>query len=80
MSKVRRVHAVDLMLLGTVLLWSLNITVTKYVLEHGFKPLSYATIRYFAATALFWGFTYSARALVPDRALATRSSSRSRRC
>src|SRR5713226_9149729 len=56
---VRRVHAVDLMLLGTVLLWSLNITVTKYVLEHGFKPLSYATIRYFAATALFWCFTYS---------------------
>ena len=56
---MRRVHAVDLMLLGTVLLWSLNITVTKYVLEHGFKPLSYATIRYFAATALFWGFTYS---------------------
>jgi drug/metabolite transporter (DMT)-like permease len=47
------------MLLGTVLLWSLNITVTKYVLEHGFKPLSYATTRYFAATALFWGFTYS---------------------
>ena len=29
------------------------------MLEHGFKPLSYATIRYFAATALFWGFTYS---------------------
>ena len=47
------------MLLGTVLLWSLNITVTKYVLEHGFKPLAYATLRYFAATALFWGFTYS---------------------
>ena len=47
------------MLLGTVLLWSLNITVTKYVLEHGFQPLAYATIRYFAATALFWCFTYT---------------------
>jgi drug/metabolite transporter (DMT)-like permease len=46
------------MLLGTVLLWALNITVTKYVLEHGFKPLAYATIRYFAATTLFWIFTY----------------------
>ncbi len=46
------------MLLGTVLLWALNITITKYVLEHGFKPLAYATIRYFAATVLFWGFTY----------------------
>ncbi len=50
--------AVDAMLLGTVLLWALNITITKYVLEHGFQPLAYATIRYFAATALFWCFTY----------------------
>ena len=55
---MRRVSAVDLMLLGTVLLWALNITVTKYVLTHGWSPLSYGTIRYFAATALFWGFTY----------------------
>jgi drug/metabolite transporter (DMT)-like permease len=47
------------MLLGTVLLWALNITITKYVLDHGFRPLAYATIRYFAATALFWGFTYA---------------------
>jgi drug/metabolite transporter (DMT)-like permease len=47
------------MLLGTVLLWALNITVTKYVLSHGFQPLAYATIRYFAATALFWCFTYA---------------------
>src|SRR6266699_4503190 len=54
----RRVSVVDLMLLGTVLLWALNITVTKYVLTHGWSPLSYGTIRYFAATALFWGFTY----------------------
>ena len=45
------------MLLGTVLLWALNITITKYVLEHGFQPLAYATIRYFAATSLFWCFT-----------------------
>jgi drug/metabolite transporter (DMT)-like permease len=50
--------AVDLMLLGTVLLWALNVTVTKYVLQHGFRPLAYATIRYFAATSLFWCFTY----------------------
>jgi drug/metabolite transporter (DMT)-like permease len=45
---------VDLMLLGTVLLWALNITVTKYVLRHGFHPLAYAVIRYGSATALFW--------------------------
>jgi drug/metabolite transporter (DMT)-like permease len=54
---VRRVSRVDLMLLGTVLLWALNITVTKYVLDHGFQPLAYASIRYFAATSLFWCFT-----------------------
>src|SRR5262245_25912494 len=47
------------MLLGTVLLWALNSTVTRYVLTHGFHPLAYATTRYAAATALFWAFTYS---------------------
>jgi drug/metabolite transporter (DMT)-like permease len=47
------------MLLGTVLLWALNITVTRFLLIHGFKPLAYATTRYFAATALFWAFTYA---------------------
>jgi drug/metabolite transporter (DMT)-like permease len=46
------------MLLGTVLLWALNITVTKYMFEHGWRPLAYGTIRYFAAIALFWVFTY----------------------
>jgi drug/metabolite transporter (DMT)-like permease len=45
------------MLFGAVLLWALNITVTKYVLEHGWLPLAYATIRYFAAIALFWIYT-----------------------
>src|SRR5262249_1239694 len=54
---VRRASAVDLMLLGTVLLWALNVTVTRYVVTHGLKPLAYGTIRYFAATALFWCFT-----------------------
>jgi drug/metabolite transporter (DMT)-like permease len=46
------------MLLGTVVLWALNITVTKYMFEHGWLPLAYGTIRYFAAIALFWIFTY----------------------
>jgi drug/metabolite transporter (DMT)-like permease len=46
------------MLLGTVLLWALNITVTKYMFDHGWLPLAYGTIRYFAAIALFWLFTY----------------------
>lgn len=55
---VRRPSPVDAMLLGTVLLWALNITVTKYMFEHGWLPLAYGTIRYFAAIALFWIFTY----------------------
>ena len=46
------------MLFGTVLLWSLNITVTKYMFQHGWHPLAYGTIRYFVAIALFWCFTY----------------------
>jgi drug/metabolite transporter (DMT)-like permease len=54
-----RTRTVDLMLLGTVLLWALNATVTRYVLTHGFHPLAYATIRYALATGLFWVFTWS---------------------
>jgi drug/metabolite transporter (DMT)-like permease len=46
------------MLFGTVLLWALNITVTKYMFDHGWRPLAYGTIRYFVAIALFWAFTY----------------------
>ena len=56
---MRRVSPVDLMLFGTVILWALNSTVTRYVLTHGFQPLAYATIRYAAATSLFWAFTYA---------------------
>jgi drug/metabolite transporter (DMT)-like permease len=52
------VSAVDLMLLSTVLLWALNITVTRYVVQNGFQPLAYATIRYLAAIVLFWVFTW----------------------
>jgi drug/metabolite transporter (DMT)-like permease len=55
---VRRPSIVDAMLFGTVLLWALNITVTKYMFDHGWLPLAYGTIRYFAAIALFWLFTY----------------------
>ena len=50
---MRRPTTVELMLLGTVLLWALNITVTRYILTHGFRPLAYATVRYGAAAAIF---------------------------
>src|SRR2546423_14656073 len=58
LGDVRRASRVDAMLFGTVLLWSLNITVTKYRFRHGWLPLAYGTIRYFAAISLFWGFPY----------------------
>jgi drug/metabolite transporter (DMT)-like permease len=54
---VRRPTTVELMLLGTVVLWSLNITVTRYMLTHGFRPLAYATVRYGLAAVVFAGIS-----------------------
>ena len=54
---VRRPEIADLMLLATVMIWSLNFTVTKYVLSHGFKPLAYGGLRFSAAALLFIGIT-----------------------
>jgi drug/metabolite transporter (DMT)-like permease len=53
---VRRPTA-DLMLLATVSLWALNFTVSKYILEHGFQPLSYSSVRYACAAVLFAAIT-----------------------
>src|SRR5215471_7722639 len=46
------------MLFATVVLWARNFTVTKYVLEHGFQPLAYSTVRYGIATIIFTWFTF----------------------
>ena len=46
------------MLLGTVLLWALNIVVTRYLVTNGLHPLVYATVRYFAAISLFLVYTW----------------------
>jgi drug/metabolite transporter (DMT)-like permease len=56
---VRRPEIADLMLLATVLIWSLNFTVTKYVLNEGFKPLAYSAMRFASAAALFAGVTWA---------------------
>lgn len=50
----------ELMLLTTVLLWSLNLSVTKYVLTHGLDPLPYAVVRYGLAGAIFVVLTVAA--------------------
>jgi drug/metabolite transporter (DMT)-like permease len=46
------------MLAATVVLWALNFTVTKYLLTHGWSPLSYGALRYLLAIVLFAGYTY----------------------
>ncbi len=52
------------MLLTTVLLWALNLSVTKYILTHGFGPLPYASVRYGLAALIFIVLT-----LVAERTL-----------
>jgi drug/metabolite transporter (DMT)-like permease len=55
---VRRLSTVELMLLTTIGLWSLNLTVSRYILTHGFQPLAYATVRYGLAVVVFIAITY----------------------
>jgi drug/metabolite transporter (DMT)-like permease len=61
---MRRPSTVELMLLATILLWSLNLSVTKYILGQGLAPLSYATVRYALAAVIFVALT-----LVAERTL-----------
>jgi drug/metabolite transporter (DMT)-like permease len=56
---MRRLSSVDLMLTATILIWAFNITVTKYVLTHGFSPLAYGSIRYAAAALLAAGVAFA---------------------
>ena len=61
---MRKPSSLEVQLLVTVLLWALNLTMTRYILTHGFEPLAYATVRYGIATAIFVGIV-----LVGERAL-----------
>jgi len=61
---MRRPSTVELMLLTTVLLWALNLSITKYILTHGFAPLPYASVRYGLAAVIFVVLT-----LVAERTL-----------
>jgi drug/metabolite transporter (DMT)-like permease len=45
------------MLLATVSLWALNFTVSKYILDEGFHPLAYSSVRYACAAVLFAAIT-----------------------
>jgi drug/metabolite transporter (DMT)-like permease len=50
---VRRGSVADAMLLVTVCLWALNFTASKYILDHGFRPLTYSGVRYSLAALIF---------------------------
>jgi drug/metabolite transporter (DMT)-like permease len=50
---MRPPRAVDVMLLVTVVLWALNLTVSRYILVHGFAPIAYSTVRYGLAALVF---------------------------
>lgn len=41
------------MLLSTVALWAANFTASKWILDHGFHPLAYSSVRYLAAASIF---------------------------
>ncbi len=41
------------MLLTTVILWALNLSITKYILDEGVAPLTYSFVRYGLAGAIF---------------------------
>ena len=46
-------RGVQVMLLSTIVLWALNLTVSRYIIKHGFEPLAYSTVRYGAACVIF---------------------------
>lgn len=52
-----RLGSADAMLLVTVLIWSLNFTVIKYALSHGFEALAYAAMRFGVGSLAFAGIT-----------------------
>ncbi|MBA2298670.1 MAG: DMT family transporter [Actinobacteria bacterium] len=53
-------HRVHAMVLVTVVLWALNLTITRYILQHGLEPLVYATVRYGLASVIFVGIAVMA--------------------
>src|SRR5688500_8555927 len=57
---MRRPGTTEVMLLVVVVLWALNLTVSRYILTHGFDPLPYATVRYGLAAAIFLCITLAA--------------------
>lgn len=65
---MRRPTSLELMLLTTVVLWALNLTVSRYILTHGLQPLAYGSVRYTLAAVVFCAIAFAAeRSLRVDR-------------
>jgi drug/metabolite transporter (DMT)-like permease len=54
---VRRLSAAEVGLVVTIVIWSINFTLTKYVLGHGFQPLAYSAVRFTTAALIFCALT-----------------------
>src|SRR5512134_1495314 len=54
---VRRPTTVEWMLLTTIGLWALNLTISRYILVHGFQPIAYGSVRYGLAALVFASLT-----------------------
>jgi len=54
---VRRLSPAEVGLVVTVVIWSFNFTLTRYVLEHGMQPLAWSALRFTTAALLFSGIT-----------------------
>ena len=56
---MRRLSKAEAGLLVTVVIWSLNFTLTKYVLDHGFQPLAWSGLRFTTAALTFAALTFA---------------------
>ena len=56
-AAVRRLSAAEVGLVVTIVIWSINFTLTKYVLGHGFQPLAYSAVRFTTAALIFCALT-----------------------
>ena len=54
---MRRLTPAEVGLVVTVVIWSFNFTLTRYVLQHGVQPLAWSAIRFTTAALLFAGIT-----------------------
>jgi drug/metabolite transporter (DMT)-like permease len=50
---LRPPSSLELMLFGTIVLWALNLSMSRYILTHGLQPLAYVSVRYGFASAVF---------------------------